>query len=367
MAKRRKFNRDRNSGRRMVMTIAVIVAIAAVFWKLVLSPDETPNQLTTPTNQTAGDSLKSEGFGDGIVPTSRDREEAVTHHNVKLTTNEPNDKTQTTLNEKNIPTINGVKPPKPMSTEIALKYYHQGAAAMAKRDYLAARQLLSKAVKQGLNPPQEKTARDYINQASDQWLFSANVYDEDPLCSRYQVTAGDRLVVIANRMGVPYQLLMKINKITDAKRLRAGESIKVVKGPFHAVVDRSAFQLTVYLGDILVRTYPVGLGMPGRQTPTGKWRVKVGKKQINPAWTDVETNIHYYPNDPENPLGERWIGLEGLSGQAKGRVGFGIHGTIKPEEIGSAASRGCIRLLNKDIIELYDMLEEQITEVVVVD
>ncbi|MCH9021900.1 MAG: L,D-transpeptidase family protein, partial [Planctomycetes bacterium] len=252
-------------------------------------------------------------------------------------------------------------------TEAALKYYHQGAAAMEKRDYLAARQLLSKAVKEGLNPSQEKNARDYINQASDQWLFSANVYDNDPLCSRYKVTAGDRLVAIAKRMGVPYKLLMRINKITDAKRLRAGESIKVVKGPFHAVVDRSDFQLSVYLGDILVRTYPVGLGTPGRQTPTGKWRVKIGKKQVNPAWTDVETNKHYYPDDPENPLGERWIGLEGLSGQAKGRVGFGIHGTINPEEIGSAASRGCIRLLNNDVIELYDMLEEELTEVLVVE
>jgi len=286
---------------------------------------------------------------------------------VKLTTNEQNDKTQTALDKTNVLAVGTVETPKPKVTEAALKYYTQGAAAMEKRDYLAARQLLSKAVKEGLNPSQEKNARDYINQASDQWLFSANVYDNDPLCNRYKVTSGDRLVVIAKRMGVPYQLLMKINKITDAKRLRAGESIKVVKGPFHAVVDRSDFQLTVYLGDILVRTYPVGLGAPGRQTPTGKWRVRVGKKQVNPAWTDTETNKHYYPDDPENPLGERWIGLEGLSGQARGRVGFGIHGTIKPDTIGQTASRGCIRLLHKDVIELYDMLEEQLTQVVVVD
>ena len=52
------------------------------------------------------------------------------------------------------------------------------------------------------------------------------------------------------------------------------------------------------------------------------------------------------------------IGLHGKEGEAVGRGGFGIHGTIRPEEIGKAASRGCIRLHNKDVAVLYDLLAE---------
>jgi len=63
--------------------------------------------------------------------------------------------------------------------------------------------------------------------------------------------------------------------------------------------------------------------------------------------------LHYGPegiiphNDPKNPLGERWIDL----GDS-----YGIHGTIEPDSIGTAASRGCIRLRDADIIEVYNFL-----------
>ena len=50
---------------------------------------------------------------------------------------------------------------------------------------------------------------------------------------------------------------------------------------------------------------------------------------------------------PENPLGDFWIDL----GES-----YGIHGTNNPSSIGRARSRGCIRLLNRDIERLYGML-----------
>jgi lipoprotein-anchoring transpeptidase ErfK/SrfK len=52
-------------------------------------------------------------------------------------------------------------------------------------------------------------------------------------------------------------------------------------------------------------------------------------------------------DDPENPLGERWIDI----GDS-----FGIHGTNEPDSIGKAESRGCLRLRHDDVIELYDFL-----------
>ena len=117
----------------------------------------------------------------------------------------------------------------------------------------------------------------------------------------------------------------------------------------------------------MIRVYPISTGKPGHETPTGRWVVQVGKKQINPAWRDPDTQKYYYPDDPDNPLGERWIGLKGLVGAAKGKQGFGIHGTIQPEKIGTAASRGCIRLINRDVEELYDLLIEGKSQVLVVN
>ena len=248
----------------------------------------------------------------------------------------------------------------------AEKLLDEGRAAIERQDYITAREKISRAMAVGLPRQKAKLAESLINQISDFWLFSRRLFPNDPHCQRYRVASGDLLVNIGKKFDVPYQILMRINGIKKPSSLRAGQNIKVVQGPFHAVVDRERFMMYVYLGDVLVRVYPVSTGKPGRETPAGRWLVEVGKKQINPAWTDPDTGKQFYPDDKENPLGERWIGLKGLDGNAKGRTGFGIHGTIEPEKIGTAASRGCVRLLNKDVEELYDMLTEGKSRVQVV-
>ncbi len=86
----------------------------------------------------------------------------------------------------------------------------------------------------------------------------------------------------------------------------------------------------------------------------GTWSVR--SKLINPSWTDPATHQHYYAEDPDNPIGERWIGLHGEAGEAVGKVGFGIHGTIDPASIGENFSMGCIRLLPDDVALVYDLL-----------
>ena len=115
--------------------------------------------------------------------------------------------------------------------------------------------------------------------------------------------------------------------------------------------------MDLYLQDKYVKSYRVGIGESGRrETPTGLWRVRPGDKLIKPTWTDPDTGRTYVADDPDYPLGSRWIGLEGLEGAAKGRTGFAIHGTKDPETIGTRSSKGCIRLYNGDVIEAYNLL-----------
>ncbi|MDO5027759.1 MAG: L,D-transpeptidase [Bacillota bacterium] len=109
------------------------------------------------------------------------------------------------------------------------------------------------------------------------------------------------------------------------------------------VVNKTKRILTVYHGDVVEFKYPVALGTS--KTPTPSAKATITNMAKNPAWGGM--NGKYQPrkaNDPLNPLGERWMGLK-----IPGKSGYGIHGTIKPWQIGGYVSNGCIRMFNYDI------------------
>jgi lipoprotein-anchoring transpeptidase ErfK/SrfK len=107
--------------------------------------------------------------------------------------------------------------------------------------------------------------------------------------------------------------------------------------------------------------------MEGKETPVGEWCVKTGGKMVQPPWFDGETGKEYYKDDPDYPLGARWIAIKGLDENTKSRTGFALHGTKEPETIGVRSSRGCIRLIDKDVIELYGLLAPVHSRVRIVD
>jgi LysM repeat protein len=232
---------------------------------------------------------------------------------------------------------------------------------------IEARDKLNQALRMPMSQQQRLSVKNQLSELSDQWLFSRTVIPEDPLCESYQVRSGDLLTTIGDKYKVPYEILMTINRISRPESLQAGLPIKVVKGPFNAKVYRSTFTMDVYLQNTFVRSFRVGLGKPGMETPTGLWRVKQDGKLVKPIWTNPADGKTYHPEDPDYPLGSRWIGLEGLSGEAKNRDGFAIHGTKEPEQIGSAGSQGCIRMHNGDAILVYNMMFPGFSQVEVVD
>jgi hypothetical protein len=203
---------------------------------------------------------------------------------------------------------------------------------------------------------QRQAIKDEMAKLSEDWLFGPAPFAGDTLCETYMVQRGDLLEVIGRRHKVPYEILMQINNLRRPENLQAGKAIKAINGPFHAKVYRSTFTLDLYLQDTYVRTFKVGLGKPGYETPTGMWRVQDGGKLIKPPWTDPDTGRLYKATDPDYPLGSRWIALEGMEGEAKGRTGFAIHGTKDPDQIGTAGSRGCIRMYNGDAVLTYNLL-----------
>jgi len=206
-----------------------------------------------------------------------------------------------------------------------------------------------------------------LSKLSEEWLFSRTIFPQDKLCSHYKVEPGNQFRTIGRKFKVPYKILMQINNISNPRALRAGETIKVINGPFHCRIYRSTFTMDLYLQDTFVRSFSIGLGKPGMETPTGHWVVKSGGKLISPPWTDPITGKAYEAEEPDYPLGSRWIGLEGIEGNAKDRTGFAIHGAKNPEEISIAGSQGCIRLHNDDAILVYDLLMPGLSQVIVVE
>jgi LysM repeat protein len=215
---------------------------------------------------------------------------------------------------------------------------------------------------------QQRTfVKNQLSELADKWLFNRTVLPGEELCENYRVEPGDQLRIIGEQHKVPYEILMQINNISRAENLQAGQSIKVINGPFHAKVYRSTFTMDLYLQNTFVQSFPVGLGKPGMETPTGLWRVKPGGKLEKPIWTDPISGKTYHPEDPDYPLGSRWIALEGLTGASKGRDGFAIHGTHEPEQLGTAGSQGCIRMDNGEAILVYNLLVPVFSTVEVVD
>ncbi|MFB2982498.1 L,D-transpeptidase [Microseira sp. BLCC-F43] len=123
-------------------------------------------------------------------------------------------------------------------------------------------------------------------------------------------------------------------------------SSNLVDWPTRLEINLSRRQVTLYYENMPVKSYPVAVGRPGWETPTGDFQVI--QMFQNPRWINPLTGKQIPGGDPQNPLGRYWIGFS-----TNGRDWIGLHGTPNPNSVGRAASHGCIRMYNKDIEELF--------------
>lgn len=130
-------------------------------------------------------------------------------------------------------------------------------------------------------------------------------------------------------------IAIAISLSASAVNARPGDSL-------HIVINIPAFRLFLFEGDSLLTSYSIAVGKPETQTPVGTFTVK--RKVMNPSyWPKGQPPV---PPGPGNPLGRYWIGLS--------QRDLGIHGTNEPHSIGTAASGGCIRMRESDLLALYD-------------
>ncbi|CAN5576966.1 hypothetical protein BH20ACT15_BH20ACT15_10840 [soil metagenome] len=122
--------------------------------------------------------------------------------------------------------------------------------------------------------------------------------------------------------------------------------------PLYITVDRAAFKVRLFANLKLAKTYTVGIGQAGYDTPSGLYNVE--SKQVDPTWYVPDSDWagdlagQTVPPGPSNPLKARWMGIFN---------GAGFHGTDDVASLGTAASHGCVRMAISDVIELYDRVE----------
>ncbi len=263
--------------------------------------------------------------------------------------------------------------PAPVGSDLAAaELYELGLRLMADGKFVQARSALSRALFSGrLAADQATSARNKLTDLANETLFSRRVYDDDPYTSQYVVQPNDHLGLRALErrleLHVPDQLIIKINGLPN-DTIYAGDTLKMIKGPFHAVINKSDFTMDIYLHregleKLFITRVRVGLGRDD-VTPTGMWRVKRGGKPPKPTWSppprsELQGPIRYgEPNYPFGKLG-LWIRLEGIDDNTAPFRGYGIHSTDKPESVGRQASLGCIRLADPDIEVVYALLYEK--------
>ncbi|WP_458758431.1 L,D-transpeptidase [Afipia sp. TerB] len=127
---------------------------------------------------------------------------------------------------------------------------------------------------------------------------------------------------------------------------------RTTEAPGTIIVNTNERYLYVVQGGGRAIRYGIGVGREGFQ-----WQglLKISRKAEWPDWTPPPEMIARQPylprfmaGGPGNPMGARALYL--------GSTVYRIHGTNQPQTIGSAVSSGCFRLVNADIIDLYERI-----------
>lgn len=170
----------------------------------------------------------------------------------------------------------------------------------------------------------------------------------------YVTRQGDTLDNLARKFNIPWQLLGRINGLmpptapntdtaTKDQPLPVGMELKVVRGPFDALVHLDKHELTLFVQNRYAGRFPVGVG---RDQPKLEGTYIVRDKAMSPPYSGPD-GVTINPNDPKNPLGSAWIGLTDR---------IGIHGTCDPQAIGRDDNRGTICVGDRDLQDLYGIL-----------
>jgi hypothetical protein len=158
-------------------------------------------------------------------------------------------------------------------------------------------------------------------------LAGTVIYSRDHLLEpAHVVQPGERLDQIASQYAVSAELLAKINGVADPNNLASGTQLKVMRGPFGALVDKSRRQVSLFLGSLYAGSFACGFGQDQQAVE--------GYDQVAGKASDPATSI-------------RWLDLGN---------NITIHTAVDAVSLDGDQARGCIRLDPAQAADVYDIL-----------
>lgn len=176
----------------------------------------------------------------------------------------------------------------------------------------------------------------------------------------HKIKGDESLIEVARRFGIGYNAIVDANPGVDPFIPGSGKSIIIptswilpdIASYDGILINLSEMRLYFFSKHSapIVRTYPIGIGSEGNETPVGVF--KITEKLAKPSW-NVPESIRkekpelprVVPPGPDNPLGSHALRLSAKS--------VLIHGTNRPFAVGRRASHGCIRMYPEDIPKLF--------------
>lgn len=184
----------------------------------------------------------------------------------------------------------------------------------------------------------------------------AQAYNIDPLTRRaYAPVVKPQAVAPAPTITASTNTSTNSGTFNDSVPIVARETVSFSSNyePGTLVVSTSERRMYLVLENGKALRYGVGVGRPGFE-----WggETKITQKREWPDWTPPPEMLkrrpdlpRYMKGGPDNPLGARAMYL--------GSSLYRIHGSNEPESIGQAVSSGCIRMVNEDVIDLYERVK----------
>lgn len=177
--------------------------------------------------------------------------------------------------------------------------------------------------------------RERLLQLCDQLAGSIVYSREHHLEPEHVVQAGETLEQIASALGIPQELLAKINGIAPPYALSTGETLKVVRGPFRAEISMNRKELVLFLDKFYAGRFPM---MIGPDLPPEESIYEVAEKANGRSYFDRRSGNEVTLGDARNRYGNHWLGLRGEHITTGHSVG--LHGRplqFEPEDLGSVS------------------------------
>ncbi len=192
-----------------------------------------------------------------------------------------------------------------------------------------------------LSATESQEVNELLRQLAGTVIYSTEHRLEPP----YMVQAGEQLEDIAQKYQVPWQLLAKINGISPADQLQPGQKLKVVRGPFSALVDLGRRKMTLMLDRRYAGQFSLDVD-PASTVEEGHWAVN--QKLLTPG------NVASIGSASGVPSEDRSLMLSSPNGSANQLVI--IRGSSANTPTTADPAGRTIRLNPQEVGDIYDIL-----------